>query len=199
MARHFCVILHGIEYDPSEVSWVEDFYIDSAHLTEVELFPEIYGYVKGWHIYLNSTYRERIVNQEVDALFRLQSRLLEWDTQAKFSVLAHSLGATIVQEALEQGFMFHNIILMMGAFDECFLWVLHQNQFNNVFVYWSPNDEEIGWSRWGKQGLVGSLTTHPRVFDRKTTWTHNEFMDRWYMDREPDSFHERLLREIAND
>ena len=191
--RHLCVVLHGIEYDPAVVSWVDDFVIDSQQRVDVELFPEMYGYVAGWKMWLYPSYRKEIVDQEVNALFRMQSRLLEWDTKAKFSVLAHSLGATIVEEAFKRGLRFHNVLLFMGAMDEGFDWKLYDQQFKSVFVWWSPRDEKLGRSYWGKQGLVGPKVSHPRVLSIKTDWTHDQFMDEWYLSRQ---IHDRILRQI---
>jgi len=191
--RHLCVVLHGIEYDPAVVSWVDDFVIDSYQRTDVELFPEMYGKVSGWKVWASNRYRNKIVNREVDALFRMQSRLKEWDPDAKFSIFAHSLGATIVEAAFKRGFVFHNVILMMGAMDEYFDWHKYNDQFNAVFVYWSRQDEMIGKAHWGKQGLFGPKVAHPRVMSYKTDWKHDQFMDRYYLHR---PFHTQLLEQI---
>ncbi len=188
-----CVVLHGIEYDPAIVSWVDDFVIDSAHRTDVELFPEMYGYVSGTMIWMFPDHRDELINQEVTALKRMQSRLKEWDPNAKFSILAHSLGGTVVEEALKQGVHFHNVIIFMGAMDEDFDWKQYASQFNAVFVWWSPNDEKLSWSYWGKQGLVGPKVQHPRVTAIKTNWTHDEFMDRWYL---MPWIHDTILKQI---
>ena len=187
------VVLHGIEYDPAVVSWVDDFVIDSAHRTDVELFPEVYGYVSGWKVWMYPDHRRDIVEQEVKALKRLKSRLLEWDPNAKFSILAHSLGGTIVEEALKQDFVFENIIIFMGAMDENFNWHDHNSQFNQAFIWWSPKDEKLDMAYWGQQGLVGPQIPHPRVMSLKTDWTHDEFMDRWYLNR---PVHNTILSQI---
>ncbi|HDZ39776.1 MAG TPA: hypothetical protein ENH62_16130 [Marinobacter sp.] len=191
--RSMCVVVHGIEYDPSVVSWVDDFVIDSAHRTDVELFPEVYGYVSGWKVWMYPDYRRDIVEREVKALKRLKCRLLEWDPSAKFSILAHSLGGTIVEEALKQDFVFENIIIFMGAMDENFNWHDHNAQFNHAFIWWSPKDEKLDMAYWGKQGLVGPQVIHPRVYSIKTDWTHDEFMDRWYLNR---PVHNTILSQI---
>ena len=191
--RSMCVVVHGIEYNPAVVSWVDDFVIDSAHRTDVELFPEVYGYVAGWKIWMYPDFRAELVNQEVKALKRLKSRLLEWDPNAKFSILAHSLGGTIVEHALKQDLVFHNIIIFMGAMDENFNWHRHNIQFNQAFIWWSKKDEKLDMAYWGQQGLVGPQVEHPRVASIETHWTHDEFMDRWYLNR---SVHNTILSQI---
>jgi len=193
--RHLAVILHGIEYDPAIVSWVDDFVIDSAHRTDVELFPETYGYVSGWKIWLYPDYRRDIVEQEVKALKRLKSRLLEWDPNAKFSILAHSLGGTIVEKAFKQGLIFHNVVIFMGAMDEGFNWQEYESQFNRAFIWWSLKDEKLNMAYWGQQGLVGPQVEHSRVASIETHWTHDEFMDRWYLNR---VVHNTILSQIES-
>ena len=188
-----CVVVHGIEYDPAVVSWVDDFVIDSAHRTDVELLPEVYGYVSGWKVWMYPDYRRDIVEREVKALKRLKSRLLEWDPSAKFSILSHSLGGTIVEEALKQDFVFENIIIFMGAMDGRFNWYDYDTQFNQASIWWSPKDEKLGKAYWGQQGLIGPQVRHPRVESIETDWTHDEFMDRWYLNRE---VHDTILSQI---
>ena len=175
--RHLCIVLHGIEYDPATVSWVEDFVIDLQHKTKVELFPEVYGYVSGKRVWMWPGWRNELVAREVKALKRIQVRLLEWDRNAKFSILAHSLGGTIVEACLKDNMKLHNIILMQAATDENLNWKEYEKNFNKVFVYWSPNDEDLPWSYWGKMGLVGPQVHHPRVQSLKRQWTNDKFMD----------------------
>ncbi len=191
--RHMCVVLHGIEYDPAIVSWVDDFVIDSAQRTDVELFPETYGYVSGWRVWLDEPYRNRVVQREVQALRSLKARLFDWDPDAKFSVLAHSLGGTIVEEAFKQGFKFHNVIIFMGAMDENFNWKMYEDLFHSAWIWWSPNDEKLKRSYWGKQGRVGPQVKHPMVWSHETNWTHDEFMEKYYLQR---SIHDTILKQI---
>ena len=58
---------------------------------------------------------------------------------------------------------FKNIILLATTMDEDFDWVEYDNCFENVLVCWSPDDNVVGQSTYGAQGLVGPKRQHPRV------------------------------------
>jgi hypothetical protein len=81
----------------------------------------------------------------------------------KLSMVCHSYAGTILQTAFEQGWRFHRIIMIATTMDEDFDWHKYDAQFGEVLIHWSPKDNVVGQSTYGRQGLVGPKVQHPRV------------------------------------
>jgi len=111
----------------------------------------------------------RAINQVVIDNLRGFEAFLEGLTGVDeiFSIVAHSYAGTIVQAALEQGVKFRKIILLATTMDENLDWAKYEHQFDEVLVCWSPQDNIVGQSIYGQQGLLGPRVTHLRVWVRE--------------------------------
>ena len=176
MARHICVILHGIECLPEDRLWSEELatriYPHAAGL--IEFLPRKYGYIPGWRVNYFSVYRSSIVDHE-EAYFK--ALRADVGPDCNISVICHSLGGYIVSELLQRGLKFHRVISLYAAAPQNTDWTTVENNFDRIYVWWSKNDEILPQSRFGKIGLVGPLRQHPRVVSIKTQHRHTTFMD----------------------
>ncbi len=179
MARHICILLHGIETDPSVFTWAENLQLLLTEIApDIEFYTRKYGYVSGWKTRW-SFYREKIVEHERTFFHGLRDYLPE---DAKISVFAHSLGGHIAYSLLSD-FKFHRIILMQAAAPEDADWKKLGHNFGVIHNWWSPNDAKLRWSNYGQIGLVGALNPHPRVVNHRMDWLHDEFQDdHWLYD-----------------
>lgn len=109
----------------------------------------------------------RAINQVVIDNLRGFEEFLENYTgkDETFSIVVHSYAGSILQQALEEGRVFNNIIMIQTTMDENFDWFKYDSQFNNVRIYYSPNDSYVGRviGHYGIQGRTGALVDHPRV------------------------------------
>jgi hypothetical protein len=123
-------------------------------------------------------YRRWIADTVLKALKEIQQYGAGFSQeQGKLSIIGHSFAGQIVQRALESGWHFHRIILLASAMDEDFVFNLYDNQFDEIYAYWSPSDEVIPWSYYGRQGVIGPLIKHGRVFScRETGYKHSDWV-----------------------
>ena len=186
---HYCILLPGIEYDPADVSWVEDFVVDIAPLTDMRFVPRTYGYLPKWKVWGWPPYRHLVVEEQVYYLQHMRARLQPED---KLSILCHSFGGTIIEHALKEGVRFQNVVMFMPAMDEDFNWMDVESNFSHITVYWSPIDEALSCAYWGKMGWVAPNVQHPRVVDIERQWSHNQWMDSF----DPEDFGRAFTREL---
>lgn len=187
--RHIVVILHGIECRPEEILWNEELAwrlaasidANTPGITQVEFYPRKYGYVSGTRSWFNwgdlatgRSYRDAIVDHEETYFRKLQALR---GTDAKISIICHSLGGYIVHKLLERGFKFHRIIELYGAGNENQDWAAIEDNFDRIYVWYSPNDEVLPRSNFGQIGLVGPQNLHSRVFPVITADGHTSWME----------------------
>ena len=176
MANHIVVILHGIEVDPSEVCWNEELaWRLSIRCPDLEIHSRKYGYVSGSSVWWNWGFkRSQVVDHEARYFSALRA---DRGTDAKISVICHSLGGYVVHKLLERGFKFHRIIELYGAGDENQDWSAIEDNFDRIYVWFSPNDEILPRSNFGKIGLVGPVNKHPKVVRIRTKDGHTSWME----------------------
>jgi len=177
VANHVVIILHGIEVIPSEVCWSEELaWRLGVHTSgSLECHARKYGYVSGRSVWWNWGFkRDDIVEHEAKYFNALQA---DRGTDAKISVICHSLGGYIIHHLLERGFNFHRIIELYGAGDENQDWSAIENGFDKIYIWYSPNDEILPKSNFGQIGLVGPQNLHSRVFPVITADGHTTWMD----------------------
>lgn len=123
-------------------------------------------------------YRRRIRTKTLEALARVEHLAAGFShTVGHLSVIGHSFAGHIVQAGLESGWHWHRIVLIASAMDENFNWWKYDKQFGEAHIYWSPCDEVIPWSSYGKQGVRGPQIEHPRVFSyREENIKHNDWV-----------------------
>lgn len=192
MSRHVCVLVHGIETEPSERGWVEEIQARYQRDTSVQLIPRKYGYVSGASVWWSAFRRHAVVDHE-EAYFRgvpgERAGLLEdIEPGTKVSAIWHSLGGYIGLALLKRGLVFHRIAHLWGSSVADFNWSAVEGQFDRARVYWSPEDEILTASSvaygedpelaLGLMGKIGPQIAHPRVESIcKTGWRHTTFMD----------------------
>lgn len=188
--RHICVLLHGIECIPEQRIWVEELAVQLYPWAggRIEFIPRKYGYVGRYRLWWNwdydgYDYRDHVVDHEERYFQKLQKDI---SIDTKVSIIAHSLGGYIAHELMRRGVKFHNVISLYAAADENQVWEEIDKRFDNYYIYWSPNDEILPMSDFGKLGLVGPQQEHHRVHSIKTNETHNEFMDTYTERRYPE-------------
>ena len=183
MANHIVIILHGIEVDPTEVAWSEElaWRLNLYSGGSLECHARKYGYVSGKRAWLNwgyfstgRSYRDAIVDHEEVYFEKLKALR---GTDAKVSVICHSLGGYIIHKLLERGLKFHRIIELYGAGDENQDWSAIENNFDRIYVWYSQNDEVLPKSNFGKIGLIGPINRHPKVHRIRTKDEHTTFME----------------------
>ena len=176
MANHIVIILHGIEADPADTLWSEELAWRMSRLCpDIEFYSRKYGYVSGSSVWWNWGFkRDDIVDHEETFFNRLQA---DRGTDAKISVICHSLGGYIVHNLLERGFKFHRIIELYGAGDENQDWSAIEDNFDRIYVWYSQNDEVLPKSNFGKIGLIGPINRHPKVHRIRTKDKHTTFME----------------------
>lgn len=183
--RHLCILLHGIECDPTQRIWNEELAIQLYPWAggRIEFQPRKYGYVSGARAWWNwgsvatgRSFLEETVDHE-EAYFKLLREDVGQDT--RISIIAHSLGGYIVHELLKRGMKFHNIISLYAAAPENQDWSEIETRFNNYYIFWSPNDEVLSNSNFGRIGLVGPQQVHHKVFSVQTNERHNDFMENY--------------------
>ena len=164
--RHVVVILHGIECVPSDVLWSEELAWRLNHHSggSLESHARKYGYVSGSSVWWNWGFRRDDIVAHEEAYFNALRK--DMGNNARISVICHSLGGYIVHKLLERGLRFHRIIELYGAGDEHQNWTLIEDNFDRIYVWFSPNDEVLPKSNFGKIGLVGPTNKHPQVNDR---------------------------------
>lgn len=176
MANHIVIVLHGIECNPSDTLWSEELtWRLAVRCPDLEIYPRKYGYVSGSSVWWNWGFRrDRIVDHEAYFFRRVQA---DRGTDAKISVICHSLGGYIVHKLLDRGFRFHRIIELYGAGDENQDWSVIENGFDRFYVWYSSNDEVLPKSNFGQIGLVGPTNPHSKVIPIQTTEGHTTFME----------------------
>lgn len=186
-----CVLLHGIEADPTLRLWNEEAAVRYQHLTPIRLIPRKYGYVGGLGVWFNALRRREVVDHE-EAYFRgipgqMPGLLEDIEPGAKVHIVGHSLGGYITTALLKRDIKFGNIAHLWGSTVADFNWGAVDGNFDKARVYWSPNDEILTASSvavdedpelaLGLMGKVGPQVGHPRVESIQTDWTHTQFMD----------------------
>lgn len=189
--NHVCVLLHGVETDPSTRSWVEEIQARFQRLTPIQLIPRKYGYISGPSVWFNAFSRRAVVDHE-EIYFRgvpgeLMGLFEDIEPGTPISIVGHSLGGYITTALLKRGIRFYRIAHLWGGTVENFDWYAVDGNFDHVRVYWSPRDERLTASAvaegedpelaLGLMGKVGPQIAHPRVESIKTDWLHDEFMD----------------------
>ena len=174
--RHIVIILHGIEALPSDVLWSEELAWRLSPLCPaLEIHSRKYGYVSGSSVWWNWGFkRDRVVDHEAEYFDRLRKDI---GRDAKVSIICHSLGGYVVHKLLERGFSFYRIIELYGAGDENQDWSVIENNFDRFYVWFSPNDEILPKSNFGKIGLVGPTNRHPKVVRVRTKDGHTSWME----------------------
>lgn len=180
---HICVLLHGIEAEPKDCLWNEEL---AVFLYEREpnicWLPRKYGYIGGREVWAYPWARDSVVEHERSYIYIMKDLY----PQARFSMIAHSLGGYIACELLKT-VKLHNLVLIGSAAPEDFDWNAVSENFNGVHNYYSPNDEVLreSWSQegLGLMGLKGASVKHPYVHNTEMGWKHDEFMDLTEMQR----------------
>lgn len=169
--NHVCVLLHGSNEHPKDVSWVEQLaLIIQPKAQSIQFIPRKYNYIMKAPL-LIPKFRERIIEEQrkyFNKLYEIVGR------QTKISVVAHSFGVHQVLELLPD-FKFYNLVFLMGVGDQHFNWNDYELNFNRVLNYWSPVDTEVKRCPFGKIGQTGHINRHPRVDGVRTRWTHDSF------------------------
>ena len=176
---HKVLLLHGIHTEAGIFNWPHDLE-GTWQLQNVpfRITPWIWGglifnWVHGSFTWI-PWYRKKLVDHVLENIAKIPGNFTT--TQGKLSIVAHSFGGTIVQRALEQGWHFHRLVLIATTMDEHFDWHQYSSQFEHVHIYWSPIDEVVVNSTYGRQGLTGPAITHPRVSQYQYALTH----DQWF-------------------
>ena len=186
-----CILLHGIEADPTLRLWNEEAAVRYQHLTPITLIPRKYGYVSGRSVWFSAFARQHAVDHE-EAYFKGVSGLLpglfdDIDPGTQVHFVGHSLGDYIGHALLKRGIKFGCYASLWGSAVADFDWHKVDGNFDRARVYWSPNDEVLTASgnavggdpelSLGLMGKLGPQITHPRVESIKTDWLHTQFMD----------------------
>ncbi len=186
-----CILLHGIEADPTLRLWVEEFAVQYQHLTPARLIPRKYGYQGGFGVWANAFTRKDVVDHE-EAYFRgiegqMQGLLQDLEPGAKVHIIGHSLGGYIETSLAKRGIKFGSIAHLWGSTVANFDWYKVDSCFDKVRVYYSPNDEILTESSvgvgedpelaLGLMGKIGPTIAHPRVELMPNDWLHTQFMD----------------------
>ena len=193
--NHVCVLLHGVEADPKDRLWSEEVEAKYQQSTSISLMVRKYGYVSSPRVWFSAFQRREVVDHE-EAYFR--ALMTDLGPNGLISVAGHSLGGYITTALLKRGIKFHRVAHLWGSTVADFDW--HgpaaywrskiEDNFNQVRVYWSPDDEVLTASSvavgedpelaLGLMGKEGPKIAHPRVESIKEPYgfkLHTQFMD----------------------
>jgi pimeloyl-ACP methyl ester carboxylesterase len=167
------MLLHGVRVVPGEHNWADVIELTYQPLSTMEFITPAYG---GLVLSRTSagatwfkTYRDKVYNRQRTFFFDKALPSLKPDD--KVSIICHSFGGYIAARLLSEGFRFHRMILIAPAMDPKFNWGLYEKNFDQAWVYWSPDDEVIPWAMknvlhsdpYGKMGSMGPRVYSPKV------------------------------------
>lgn len=192
--RHVCILLHGIEADPKDRLWSEEVQARYQRITPIQLIVRKYGRVTGNSVWFSRYAREHVVDHE-EAYFRgVEGQIFglfdDIEPGTKVHIAGHSLGGYIETALSKRGIKFGRVAHLWGSTVSDFDWHKVDNCFDQVRVYWSPDDEILMASSvaqgedpelaLGLMGKEGPSVAHSRVESIKEPFgfkLHNQFMD----------------------
>ena len=197
---HRVLLIHGVHNTAGRANWNNKL---EAMWESIDMPLRLSAWTYGG-LLLNRTsalstwcpwYRRAVKREALESLTEIQRYVAAFShEEGKLSVVGHSFAGQIVQYALENGWHFHRIILLASAMDEDFDFAKYEHQFDQMHIYWSPMDEVIPYSYYGRQGVIGPQVEHARVFQYRTLgYKHN----RWTADENLKAMGPVWLKELT--